>query len=84
VARRRRGPPVANREDAVMPLCVYLCYTPGCNTKMDRWMPTAEEGAAAEFECPRCGVVMQCAWTGSQMKTPNLKDAGEFKNAKAR
>jgi len=38
-----------------MPLCVYLCYTPGCNTKMDRWMPTAEEGAAARWECPRCG-----------------------------
>jgi hypothetical protein len=61
-----------------MPLCVYLCYTPGCNTKMDRWMPTADEGAAAAFECPRCGVVMQCAWTGSQMKTPNMKDAAEF------
>jgi len=62
-----------------MPLCVYLCYTPGCNTKMDRWMPTAQEGEAARFECPRCGVVMQCAWTGSQMKTPNLKDVAEFK-----
>ena len=21
-----------------MPLCVYLCYTPGCQTKIDRWM----------------------------------------------
>ena len=61
-----------------MPLCVYLCYTPGCNTKMERWMPTAEEGEGAQFECPRCGVVMQCAWTGSQMKTPNLKDVAEI------
>ena len=57
-----------------MPLCVYLCYTPGCQTKFERWMPTAEEGASTKFECPRCGVVMQCAWTGSQMKTPNMKD----------
>jgi len=22
---------------------------------------------------------MQCAWTGSQMKTPNLKDVAELK-----
>ena len=41
-------------------------------------MPTSDEGAAARFECPRCGVVMQCAWTGTQMKTPNMKDAAEF------
>jgi len=27
-----------------------------------------------KFECPRCGVVMQCAWTGRQTPTPNLKD----------
>jgi hypothetical protein len=46
-------------------------------------MPSADEGAAAAFECPRCGVVMQCAWTGSQMKTPNMKDASEFKTAKS-
>ncbi|MGH7740545.1 MAG: hypothetical protein ACRENS_00830 [Candidatus Eiseniibacteriota bacterium] len=58
-----------------MPLCVYLCYAPGCQTKLERWMPTAEEGKSANFECPRCGVVMQCAWTGSQVKTPNLKDS---------
>ena len=58
-----------------MPLCVYLCYAPGCQTKLERWMPTGEEGKNAKFECPRCGTVMQCAWTGSQVKTPNLKDA---------
>jgi hypothetical protein len=57
-----------------MPLCVYLCYTPGCQTKLERWMPTSEEGAEAHFECPRCGVVMSCAWTGTQTPTPNLKD----------
>ncbi len=61
-----------------MPLCVYLCYSPACQTKLERWMPTAEEGAGAHFECPRCGVVMQCAWTGTQVKTPNLKDASQF------
>ena len=61
-----------------MPLCVYLCYTPGCQTKMDRWMPMAEEGANAKFECPRCGVVMQVAWTGTQVATPNLKDASSL------
>ena len=58
-----------------MPLCIYLCYTPGCQTKIDRWMPTADEGGAAKMECPRCGVVMTCAWTGSQQKTPNMKDS---------
>jgi len=58
-----------------MPLCVYLCYTPACQTKLERWMPTAEEGARAQMECPRCGQVMTCAWTGSQIRTPNLKDA---------
>jgi C4-type Zn-finger protein len=41
---------------------------------MERWMRTAEEGAQAEMECPRCGAVMTCAWTGTQQKTPNLKD----------
>ena len=59
-----------------MPLCVYLCYTPGCQTKLERWMPTAAQGAEARMECPRCGQVMTCAWTGSQIKAPNLKDAG--------
>ena len=58
-----------------MPLCVYLCYTPGCNTKVERWMLTAEEGRDLKLACPRCGVVMACAWTGSQTPTPNLKDA---------
>jgi hypothetical protein len=58
-----------------MPLCVYLCYSPGCQTKMERWMPTGDEGKNAKFECPRCGVVMQCAWTGTQVATPNMKDA---------
>ena len=58
-----------------MPLCVYLCYTPGCQTKLERWMPTAEEGRQAEMPCPRCGVAMSCAWTGTQQATPNLKDA---------
>ena len=58
-----------------MPLCVYLCYTPGCNSKVERWMPTADEGLALKLECPRCGVAMQCSWTGGQSPTPNLKDA---------
>jgi len=58
-----------------MPLCVYLCYTPGCQCKIERWMPTPEAGAGAELECPRCGTVMTCAWTGSQIRTPDLKDA---------
>lgn len=64
-----------------MPLCVYLCYTPGCNSKVERWMMTAEEGEALKLECPRCGVVMACAWTGAQTPTPNLRDpaAGVFK-----
>jgi hypothetical protein len=57
-----------------MPLCVYLCYTPGCNTKVERWMATADEGRDARIECPRCGVVMKVAWTGAQTPTPNLKD----------
>jgi len=57
-----------------MPLCVYLCYTPGCQQKVERWMRTPEEGAAAQMICPRCGNVMDVAWTGSQAKTPNLKD----------
>ncbi len=39
-------------------------------------MPTAEQGARAQMECPRCGQIMTCAWTGSQIKTPNLKDVG--------
>ena len=58
-----------------MPLCVYLCYTPGCNTKVERWMLTAEEGKNAKMECPRCGVVMAVAWLGQQTPTPNMKDA---------
>ena len=62
-----------------MPLCVYLCYAPGCETKLERWMQTAEEGASARMECPRCGVVMTCAWTGAQAKTPNLKDVVEIR-----
>ena len=64
-----------NREiEDLVPLCVYLCYTPGCNTKVERWMMTPEEGAALKLECPRCGVVMEVAWTGAQTPTPNLKD----------
>lgn len=58
-----------------MPLCVYLCYTSGCQTKLERWMPTPDEGRETVIECPRCGVPMQCAWTGTQMPTPNMKDA---------
>lgn len=58
-----------------MPLCVYLCYTPSCNTKVERWMTSSEEGRDLKLECPRCGVVMSCAWTGTQTPTPNLKDA---------
>ena len=57
-----------------MPLCVYLCYTPGCQTKVERWMPTSGEGAAARIPCPRCGNVLDCAWTGSQAPTPDLKE----------
>ena len=69
------GGRAAETTEISMPLCIYLCYTPGCQTKIDRWMRTADEGAAAKMECPRCGVVMTCAWTGSQQKTPNLKDS---------
>jgi hypothetical protein len=59
-----------------MPLCVYLCYTPGCQQKVERWMPTADEGKAAHMECPRCGEGMTCSWTGAQEATPNLKGPG--------
>ncbi len=59
-----------------MPLCVYLCYTPGCNSKVERWMATRDEGLELKLECPRCGVIMECAWTGDQAPTPNLKDVG--------
>jgi len=62
-----------------MPLCIYLCYTPGCQTKVERWMPTAAEGAGAEIACPRCGVAMQCSWTGTQAPTPNLKDVSQLR-----
>jgi hypothetical protein len=58
-----------------MPLCVYLCHTPGCQVKVERWMPTAGEGADAKIPCPRCGSLLTSAWTGSQTRTPNLKDA---------
>jgi hypothetical protein len=58
-----------------MPLCVYLCHTPGCQVKLDRWMPTAGEGADAKIPCPRCGNPLTSAWTGAQSRTPNLKDA---------
>ncbi len=61
-----------------MPLCVYLCYTPGCEVKVERWMRTAEEGAQAEIACPRCGAALTCAWTGSQNRTPDLKNAAEL------
>jgi hypothetical protein len=57
-----------------MPICVYLCYTPGCQVKLERWMPTAGEGAEMKIPCPRCGDTLSCAWTGSQDKTPNLRD----------
>ena len=58
-----------------MPLCVYLCHTPGCQVKVERWMPTAGEGADAKIPCPRCGNLLSTAWTGAQTQTPNLKDA---------
>ena len=58
-----------------MPICVYLCYTPGCQVKVERWMPTPDEGAGAQIPCPRCGNALTCAWTGSQTRTPNLRDA---------
>ena len=35
-----------------MPLCVYLCYTPGCQTKIDRWMPTARGRRRREVRVP--------------------------------
>jgi hypothetical protein len=57
-----------------MPLCVYFCYTPSCNQKVERWMQTPEEGREHVPDCPRCGVPMTCVWTGSQAPTPNLKD----------
>jgi C4-type Zn-finger protein len=57
-----------------MPLCVYLCLTPGCQTKIDRWMPSAAEGADARIPCPRCGQLVTCAWQGQQTQTPNLRD----------
>jgi hypothetical protein len=59
-----------------MPLCVWLCYTPGCQQKVERWMVTAEEGSAARIECPRCGEPMRCAWTGAQSPTPSSRDKG--------
>jgi hypothetical protein len=58
-----------------MPLCVYLCYTPGCEVKVERWMATADEGAQARIACPRCGSPLTCAWTGGQNKTPDLSHA---------
>ena len=63
-----------------MPLCVYLCHSPGCEVKLERWMPTAGEGADAKIPCPRCGNLLASAWTGAQTRTPNLKDvsAGVF------
>jgi hypothetical protein len=38
-------------------------------------MQTPEQGLEAKLECPRCGVIMQCAWAGNQTPTPNMKDA---------
>jgi hypothetical protein len=58
-----------------MPLCVYLCHTPGCQVKVERWMPTAGEGADAMIPCPRCGNRLSNAWKGEQTRTPDLKDA---------
>ena len=46
-----------------MPLCVYLCHTPGCQVKVERWMPTAGEGADAKIPCPRCGTTLTSTWT---------------------
>jgi hypothetical protein len=65
-----------------MPLCVYLCHSPGCQVKLERWMPTAGEGADAKIPCPRCGNLLTSTWTGAQTKTPNLKDvsAGFFQS----
>jgi len=57
-----------------MPLCVYLCHTPGCQVKVERWMPSAGEGAEAKIPCPRCGTQLTSAWTGQQTRTPNLKE----------
>ena len=58
-----------------MPLCVYLCHVPGCQAKVERWMSTAETGAEARIPCPRCGNPLTCVWTGTQVRTPDLKDA---------
>ncbi len=57
-----------------MPLCVYLCQTSGCQVKVERWMPSAGEGAEAKIPCPRCGTPLASAWTGAQTRTPDLKD----------
>ena len=57
-----------------MPLCVYLCHVPGCQVKVERWMPTGEEGSGARIPCPRCGNPLTCVWTGTQVPTPDLKD----------
>ena len=58
-----------------MPLCVYLCYTPGCQQKVERWMATAEEGSAARIECPRCGEPLEeqagtCPKCGADVSGP--------------
>jgi hypothetical protein len=58
-----------------MPLCVYLCHVPGCQVKVERWMPSEEEGTGARIPCPRCGNPLTCVWTGTQVRTPDLKDA---------
>ena len=67
-----------------MPLCVYLCYTPSCNTKVERWMSSSEEGRELKLECPRCGILMSCAWTGEQTPTPNLRDSTMMPRPKAK
>jgi hypothetical protein len=70
--------PIDHNGANAMPLCVYLCYTHGCEQKVERWYLTPDEGRAARIECPRCGEPMRCAWTGSQAPTPNMKDAVEL------
>jgi len=70
-----RVAPAPDHGANTMPLCVYLCYTHGCEQKVERWMLTPDEGRAARIECPRCGEPLRCAWTGSQAPTPNMKDA---------
>ena len=71
-----------------MPLCVYLCYTPGCQTKLERWMRTGEEGAS--FEVLPAGVAagvmdelkgVSDAWLANQSGDEKTFSLGHFNPA---